>query len=239
MTLRPKQFYLVSALMFLAALSFPVQVMWLYGHGFSETGAIFTKLTTLNWLVLSGLLVGSYLYLQASRWIVYFAPVFLTIVFYNNYQVGVFAQDFSMLQTSLATLGASLLFVPLLMPSSQVILKDPKRRWWRRSKRYHAEVAATLNPFVGEMIQARTYDISQTGTFLVLDGGADQPCPKVGDTVRLSFNINGMKRIRCEAVVVRIAEPQGNYPRGIGLRFLEFEKMHQKSFEKLLAQKEH
>jgi len=221
----------------LAALSFPVQVMWLYGHGFDEIGAIFTKLTSLNWLVVSGLLVGSYLYFQASRWIVYFAPVFLTLVFYNNYQVGVFAQDFSLVQTSFASLGAGLLFVPLLMPSSQVILKDPKRRWWRRSKRINKEVAATLNPFVGEMIQARTFDISQTGTFLALDG-SQQHCPKVGDTVRVSFNINGMKRIRCEAVVVRIAEPKGCYPRGIGLRFLEFEKMHQKSFEKLLSQYE-
>lgn len=238
MILRPKQFYLVSALMFLAALSFPVQVMWLYGHGFAETGSIFTKLTPLNWLVVSGLLVGSYLYFQASRGIVYFAPVFLATVFYNNYQVGIFAQDFSLVQTSFASLGAGLLFVPLLMPSSQVILKDPKRRWWRRCKRINKEVAATLNPFVGEMIQARTYDISETGAFLALEGGAQQHCPKVGDTVRLSFNINGMKRIRCEAVVIRIAEPHGRYPRGIGLRFLDFEKMHQKSFEKLLSQNE-
>jgi hypothetical protein len=235
MTLRPKQFYLVSACMLFAAISFPFQVAWLYGHSLTEVQSIFAKLTHLNWLVLVSLLMGAYLYFQASRWIIIFAPIMLAIISYNNYQVGAFGGDFSLLQTTLASMGAGILFLPLFMPSSRAILRNPQRRWWRISKRHTKKVSATLNPFVGEMIQAQTYDLSQTGVFLALKDEDLAHCPKVGDTVRLSFNVSPMKKIRCEARVVRVAEPQGRYPMGIGLRFVEFDKSHQKSYSQFLT----
>ena len=56
----------------------------------------------------------------------------------------------------------------------------------------------------------------------------------MGDTIRVSFSISTVKKIRCEAVVVRISEPQGRYPRGMGIRFIEMDKRHEKSFENFL-----
>ncbi len=47
-----------------------------------------------------------------------------------------------------------------------------------------------------------------------------------------------MKKIRCEAVVVRVAEPSGHYPRGIGLKFKAIDRRHEQSFEKFLRSKE-
>ena len=234
MMIRPKQFYFAALALMLMALSFPLQVMFLYGHHWNETGAIFSKLTWVNWLVVASFIAGSYLYFHASRLILILTPIILGLVAFNNYIVGQFAADFSLLQTSLATLGVGLVFTPLLMPSSKVVLKDPKRRWWRRSKRVNKRVSATLNPFVGEMIHAQTFDVSKSGAFVCLDG-THQELPKVGDTIRVSFNVNSMKKIRCEAVVVRIAEASGHYPRGMGLRFTEMDKLYEKSFGQFLS----
>ena len=233
MITRPKQFSMASAGFLLMAISFPVQVMFLYGHPVSESAAILSKITWMNWLVILGFLAASYLYFHASRWLVVCVPVVIGLVAINNYFVGQFAGDFSLLQTSVATLLVGLFFVPLLMPSSRVLLRDPKRRWWRRSKRVHKRVSATINPFVGDMIQSHTFDVSQTGAF-VCTSGEEEELPKVGDMIRLSLNVNSMKKIRCEAVVVRIVEAKGSYPSGMGLKILEVKKEHQRSFDKFL-----
>lgn len=237
MIMRPKQFYLASLALFFMALSFPFQVMILYGHHWSETTAIFSKITWLNWLVIISFTLASFLYFQASRIILYLAPLVLILVGLNNYWVGQFAGDYSLLQTSLGTLVVALVFAPLALPSSRVVLKDPKRRWWRRSKRYNKRVAATLNPYVGDMIHTHTFDLSQTGAFVYLDDNQKQT-PKVGDTIRICFTVNSMKKIRCEAVVVRIAEPVGHYPRGMGLKFTGMNRNNEKSFSQFLNSSE-
>ena len=233
MIMRPKQFYFVAAAMFAVALSFPVQVMFLYGHHWSETSAIFSKITSINWLVIGSLIFGAYLYFHASRYILYVAPIILALVAFNNYLVGAFAGDFSLIQTSMGTAGIGALFFPLALPSSRVVLKDPKRRWWRRSKRINKRLAATVNPYVGGMVHGHTFDVSKSGAFVCLEDDNNE-LPKIGDTVRISFNVNSMKKIRCEAVVVRIAEPQGRYPKGMGIRFTSTDKSFDKSFEKVL-----
>lgn len=236
MLMKPKQFYLAPLIMILIALSFPLQVMILYGHQWTETQAIFSKMTSLNWVIAISFMMAAYFYYQASRGILFFAPVLLALVAFNNYIVGSFGADFSLQQTTLATLFSASLFVPLALPSSQIILKDPKRRWWRASKRYSKKVGATLNPYVGEMVEGETFDVSKTGAFVCVEELDN--LPKIGDTVRVSLKVNSMRRIRCEAVVVRIAEPQGRYPQGMGIRFTEMSKTNEKCFEKFLSSNE-
>lgn len=234
MIARPKQFYMLALFMFMLAISFPLQVILLYGHHWSETSAIFSKITWLNWFVIACFVVSGYFSIQASRYLLVMVPVTVILVAVNNYVVGKFAGDFSMLQTTLATMATGVLFTPLLLPSSKAVIKDPKRRWWRRSQRYNKRVSATINPFVGDMIHTHTYDVSQSGAFVCIADEDEKNLPKVGDKIRLSLNISSMKKIRCEAVVVRITEPIGHYPRGLGIRFIDIEKLHQKSFQNFI-----
>ena len=234
MIVRPKQFYVVALLLMLIATSFPLQVVYIYGHSFTEIGSIFNKISLLNWLVMGGVLALSYMHLKASKWLVVAAPLMILLVALNNYVVGHFSTDYSMAQTVMATSLFSLLFTPLFMPSSRLILKDPTRRWWTCSKRYHKKISTTLNPYVGDMIHAYTFDISETGAFISFEDLPAEELPKVGDHIRVSFNVNSMKKIRCEAVVVRLAEPRGRYPQGLGLKFVGFDRNHQKSFQQVL-----
>jgi hypothetical protein len=232
MKMKPKQFYIVSIILVFIAISLPLQVMFLYGHHWSETSAIFSKMTGFNWLVVLGLLTVSYLYYHASQLLIIGAPLVLILVTINNYFVGKFAGDFTLTQTSLASVSVGLLFVPLFLPSSQILLKDPKRRWWRISKRVNKRVSATINPYVGEMIHSYTHDISQSGAFVCVDKKDD--LPKVGDNVRVILNINSMRKIRCEAIVVRISEASGSYPQGMGIKFIDADKDYLKSYQKIM-----
>ena len=60
MLMKPKQFYLAPLMMILIALSFPLQVMLLYGHAWTETQAIFAKMTSLNWAIAFSFILGAY-----------------------------------------------------------------------------------------------------------------------------------------------------------------------------------
>jgi c-di-GMP-binding flagellar brake protein YcgR len=62
-----------------------------------------------------------------------------------------------------------------------------------------------------------------------------QSYPRVGDTVRISFNVSAMKKIRCEAIVVRITEARGHYPRGMGIKFVDMDRIHEKKFSEFLS----
>lgn len=234
MIVRPKQFYIVALALVLLAVSFPVQVVYLYDHSFTEVDAIVSKISFLNWLVIGGLITLSYLHLKASKLLMVAAPLLIFLVGLNNYVVGQFASDYSMGQTMAATSLFSLLFTPLFLPSSRLIFKDPTRRWWVRSKRYHKKISTTINPYVGDMLHAYTFDISETGAFISFEDLPPEDMPKVGDHIRVSFNVNSMRKIRCEAIVVRLAEPKGRYPQGLGLRFVGFDKNHQKNFHQVL-----
>lgn len=238
MIMRPKQFYIIALALIVIGISFPLQVMFLYGHDISEWASIMSKITTINWLVIGSIFLLSYLHLKASKWLVVAAPATIILVGVNNYIVGQFAGDYSMTQAMVASGGFSFLFLPLFMQSSKLVLKDPKRRWWVRSKRYNRKIPTTINPFVGDMVQAHTFDISETGAFVSFEGIPEEDLPKVGERIRVSFTINSMKKIRCEAVVVRQADAVGRYPQGVGLRFIDFDKLHMKSFQKILKSSE-
>ena len=235
MLTRPRQFYLVSFIMLFVALSFPLQVIYLYGHSLGEWNAILNKITWFNWLVVGLLILNGYLHLKASALLKYVGPISILIVGWNNYLVGAYNTDYSMASTTLATFGFSLLFAPLFLKSSRIVLADPKRRWWRRSKRYYHRISTTMNPYVGEMIHAYSFDISKTGIFICTENLGEGTTPKVGEHVRLCLNINSMKKIRCDAIVVRTADSTGRYPKGLGLKFIDFDKSHQKSFEQFIS----
>lgn len=234
MITRPSQFTVLALAMLGVALSFPIQVMVLYGHHWTELTAIVSKITWLNFLVISALLFSAYQFWNVSRSLIYTLPITFILVAFNNYWVGNFGGDYDMQETSIASLAMVGFFIPpLFMPTSRLLLSDPQRRWWRVSKRIKKKISGTINPYVGEMINVQTFDVSETGAFVCLDTH-QKTLPKVGETIRLILNINSAKRIRCEAIVIRIADAKGRYPNGMGLKFKSMERECQKSIQQLL-----
>ena len=137
-----------------------------------------------------------------------------------------------------AMLGTGLfagLFVPLFRKDIRLILSDPHRRWWRRANRLHKNIDVILNPFVGQTLLAQTFDLSESGAFIPFENKSWDEIPKVGERIKISLHIDTIRKIKCEAIVVRVVEPLGNYPKGIGIRFIEMNEAHKRSLNNFLT----
>jgi hypothetical protein len=205
------------SLLFLAvALSLPAQVMIIYGHGFNEIGAVFDKLTWLNDVVMAGCLVCSVLVFRASPILRPLVPFMIVLVALNNYVVGYYATDYSMWAASAGTFGFAFLNLPLLHPRLQWLMLHPEKRWWMRAERKRVQLPVTIEGTRLQPMRNEIFDISESGAF-VSGVGKDM---RIGDwiTVRMKFGM--FTHVRCQAKIVRRAEAMGDYPRGIGVQFM-------------------
>lgn len=235
MSKRPLLLYIIPILLLMTAASIPLQVLYLYEHDLTELTSIIQKISPLNWLSIGLMLFTAHALFSANKSVRFLVPFTIFCVSLNNYFVGQWGNDFSFSQSLFSTLGFALLFAPLLHSSVFQILKNPKHKWWSRSERFKANLPVSLNPFVGQTILANTFDISTTGLFITIKSEDLSNLPKVGETLRLSLNFNSMKKIKCEAKVVRIASPSGIYPQGLGLQFIEPNRKLKHDLRKHLA----
>lgn len=227
---RPFTLIAVAAALIAVAISLPLQVMVLYGHGFSELSQVFHKLTSLNYLTVAGCVLAGVLVYQASVFARFAVPALLFIVAVNNFFVGYFATDFSFLTASMATLVFGALLTPLYMGEVRELFLHPERRWWRSK----ARIALSLPVFVGDSehkVNGETYDISETGLFMRLSGED----LAVDGTVNICLTLGELRQIRCNAKVVRRSPAKGSYPAGVGLQFTDLHWRQRRELKHYLA----
>ncbi len=211
---RPFTLIIIAATLVAIALSLPLQIMVLYGHGFGEWPQVLDKLTWLNWLTLGGCVATGLLVYRASGLARYAIPAVTGVVALNNFFVGYFATDFSFLSASLGTLSFGALTVPLYFGSSREFFLHPERRWWRAKVR----VTKNIPVFVGgthTKISGETFDISESGIFVPL---SSDMLPLEGE-VSLCLTLGAHRQLLCSARVVRRGPAKGSYPAGVGLQF--------------------
>lgn len=221
MMARPKIVYFIAFAILSVVLSLPIQSALLYQNNLKELPEIFAKLTYINWMMAIVLTATALAVFNVSPHIKALVPFSVALVGWNNYLAGSYNTDYSLSQ---ALLGAGLfagLMVPLLKKDVRYLLNNPKMRWWARSPRKNRSVPVTVNPYVGSTWQTKTFDISETGAFISFERQNFEELPKIGEHLKLNLNINTLKKIKCEAIVVRVEEPKGMYPRGIGVKFIK------------------
>jgi hypothetical protein len=218
---RPRELTWAAFFLIATALSFPIQIMMLYGHRPNEFLAIATKLAPLNWAVMALCLLSSGLILRASRWaVVSFVPLVLTVA-WNNWLVGTANLDYSPWTTHWATLG----FVACLLPVAGVrvrkLIRAPEDRWWLTPTRFRVEIPIRIKLMSkgGAEFYAKTFDLSEGGAFIPgLQGARFRNL--VGTQCYVSMTLRGYRILQCRAEVVRWGEGGGDYPAGVALRFL-------------------
>jgi hypothetical protein len=235
MMVKPKIVNWMGIGVLLVAASFPLQAAILYQHSFSELGSILQKLSLLNFIAICMLATTAYLLFTVSPYLKYMCPLTIACLAWNNYVVGNYGQDFSMPQAMLGTGLFAGLFVPLFRKDLRLVLSDPDRRWWRRAHRVPRNIDVILNPYVGQTLLAQTFDLSESGAFIPFENKSWDEIPKVGERIKISLHIDTLRKIKCEAVVVRVVEPKGNYPKGIGVRFIEMNDTHKRSLNNFLT----
>lgn len=218
------------------AASFPLQVMYLYGHGITEVGAVLSKLTLLNYLSILCCLVSASLVWDVHR--ISLATLLITgvVISWNNYLVGYVGYDYSMMSTFFGTSLFVLSYSLLLHPKARQSLLKPDTRWWLQAERRVMSLPTEIHTVRGDFGALRTFDLSESGAFVGCD---EQALGKlaVGDYCSLNIRISEYKRVKCMAKIVRVSEGNvGKYPKGIGLHFEDVEPWDLKQIKTVLQE---
>ncbi len=229
MTKKPVVFNLLTVLFVGIIVSFPVQIMFLYGHYPWEVTSIFSKLSFMNWLVAMACGYAAYISYHADPKLKWFLPLMTLLVAWNNIIVGYVGFDYTTTMTLLGTVAFGSINGMFLLPQVQKALANPTRRWWLNPLRYQAKVPVFVNPLRGgEGFYTDTYDISASGTFIPLKPLQSEMFSH-GETVALSFTLGAFRALRCNATIVRNTEAKGNYPSGMGIKFNDLSKRQKDS----------
>jgi hypothetical protein len=227
---RPLTLLALSIVLAGVAIAYPIQIMILYDHGLEETGAILAKLAPFNWMVMIGSLVCSVLAFRASPQLWTAFPLLTVVVAWNNMLVSEVGDDYSSLQTSLATLGFASLGGLLFTEQAWEILNHPEKRWWRRPARKQVTAPVFIIPQHGEAFRAETFDISSSGAFIRVNNSS----VRKGDKVSLRLTMGALTVLRCEAQIVRSDSARGLYPSGVGIQFKNLNRYDARELRKYL-----
>lgn len=237
MKTKPRKLDYLALFLLGVAFAMPLQIMILYGHSPLEMTAVLAKLAPLNWLVLALAPLTAWLIYRASPLVLAAVPLLTVVVVHNNWFVSEMGTDYSPLTVGLSTGAFILAMGSLATREVRNILMNPGRRWWLTPKRKRVTIPVhVVVPGHGEYaFDSRTFDLSETGAFLVPEGAARALLQSVsaGTNCSLSFDLgraqltehnNGLgtrRAIHCRAEVVRTTEGHGQYPSGVAIRFVD------------------
>lgn len=240
---RPRELTCLGIILAGIAISFPLQIIWIFGDSPLDPGAILCKLTPLNWVVMSLSTLLSYLVLTASPWIWLVSPAFVIATLWNHWliaEVNGGAWAWIACLASLAVLATQAL---LFRPEVMRVLTHPELRWWRTPGRERVSVEVNICPVSGGELQARSFDLSENGAFISVDGAAwltnhEGSFKKItlGSYCNLRFKLNQTSSFSCTAQIVRRAEARGDYPAGLGMRFVGVGAVERKVLHGFLRQ---
>jgi hypothetical protein len=233
---RPKKLVILAVFLILLAASFPIQIMMLYGHSLFEAQAIAAKIAPLNWAIMLLAPFTAMLAFRASPWVIAALPTLTGLVIYNNWFVSQMQTDFTPGVAWLAS-GAFVGVVALLFnrQALQAIL-NPTSRWWLtpERKRLAVPVRIKLQSPVNELY-LNTFDLSEGGAFLPLDQAKVFRTVAVGTQCYVSLPLKDVESIKFRAEIVRNTQGRGEYPAGVGVKFLGLSWAEKRKLSHFLA----
>lgn len=234
MTKKPLAFNFIPLILIAVAASFYFQVAVLLDLPFSDFYRIPSHITLPNWITIVLLTLSAVTIYRGNSLAKILMPATVLMVCWNNYLVAAYAENFSVFQTLMGSVCFPFVFAPLYTRNSQKVLSDKRHHWWQRAPRRQHVAHVSVNPFVSASFNSKTYDVSKSGLFIQLDDVTLAQLPKLGERVNVSINLDTIRKVRCEAVIVRVNEAKGTYPRGMGLHFTEISSESRRALNSFL-----
>ncbi|MBT4792474.1 MAG: PilZ domain-containing protein [Halobacteriovoraceae bacterium] len=224
---KPLYLTLFPFLAFGIALSFPIQIYYLYKIPLTDIERIFSMLTPLNILNMIVLFLAGAMTLKLNKAIYKIVPVLLIITLINNAIVGLYGSDFSLIQVGLSFVLLSLSLKPFYQSEIQAIILNPKLRWWKTPKRYDLKQPIMIKSNNIE-INSESINMSTTGLFAKIEE------PDLLDSIKHDdiFTIQLLKNnqeIELQVKVVRINIANKYQPNGLGLEIIS-DKSHKQKY---------
>ena len=227
---RPWPLYIFAFALWGQALSFPLQLAWIYEVPLTEFAELWRLLSNLNVATMALMIITGFAAFKVSRATLVLVPITAAVVIFNNWWVGYVGTTYSLWQTGLASLAFLALSILPLQGKSLAVLKNPALRWWRVAQRVQmrAPVLILDSPLNlddldwlsgPDPLRATTFDMSKSGAFLQVPKKVHMSL-EVGDEMQLKIQLSEDREMFRRARVVRKASARGSYPDGIGVQFL-------------------
>ncbi|MDP7319355.1 MAG: PilZ domain-containing protein [Bacteriovoracaceae bacterium] len=226
MKTKPLYLTLFPIFAFLLALSFPLQIYYLYQTPLHDLAKIFSMLTPLNLLTMTTLILTSVLTLSLNKWVYKIVPLLLLTLFINNAVVGLYGTDYTLAQVCVSFVLFALSLKPFYKNEIKAVIQNPRLRWWQTPKRYNMIKPLRISSEHFN-IYSQSVNVSETGIFAEIQEKELLESLKVNDIVKL--DIIDKDKITLEAKVVRVNSNHEVQPDGFGLHFLQNDN-HKKSF---------
>ena len=237
MRAKPKRLDALALFLLGVTVAMPLQIMIMYGNMPIEIGAILAKLAPLNWMILGLAPLTAWFIHRASPLVIVSAPILILLVIRNNWLVAEIGNDFSPWLIGMSTGAFVLAMGTLTTRETRDLLLNPGHRWWLTPRRKRTIVPVhVVVPGLGEYsFDSQTFDISETGAFIIGVERASQAHEgqvlagllrkiAIGTDCSVSIELNRVENtltsIKCRAEIVRASEAYGQYPSGIGVRFI-------------------
>lgn len=208
---------IMTAFFLVLALLFPVQIMVLFRYSPLDIISVLTKLTPLNYIVMTLLIGTSYLTYKMNSKVFILLPLLNFCIFFNNYIVAEYGQIYSHTQTYFASFGMLALSLGFYQKDIFKIYHEIKYRYWLTSKRFKKNMPVLI--CIDDIaINTECFDISKTGMFIKTDPNLEIFNLKTNSTIDVYINI-GKSKVKLSAKVIRKCLQKGNYPKGVGVAF--------------------
>lgn len=203
---------------FAIALSFPLQIRFLYGIPLTDVESIFSMLTPMNIISMTVLITTGILTASMSHNVYKTVPVLLVALFLNNAIVGLYGSDYTMIQVGLSFVLFAFSLKPFYAQEIKAVIENPKLRWWETPKRYKVKMDLKISNGSLHLL-TETDNISSTGIFTAVEDKDLLDSFNLNDVLEVNLGDKAVK-----AKVVRINERASDYmPLGYGLQILQDE----------------
>lgn len=219
---KPLVFNFYALSLVLIALSFPLQISWMYGHELTDANqlrAIWNKLSVTNLITMTIISYTAWKVWRVEKGLIPWIASSCAIVAANNVIVSAYASDWSGFETTSSTVGFSVLLSVFVFSKAYEHSLAPHLQWWRPAKRHKINAPVVIEFMDHHRFQAQLFDISTTGMFIT---GVEQQAVSTLAPVDEEMDIkipfkNTFYAFRVK--LVRKAEENGHYPGGWGLSF--------------------
>jgi len=241
---RPRILLILSGILVAIALSFPIQI-WMR---LDEVPLSFLfslqAYSPLSLLVMITALFHARMIYDGSRTLVFSGALFTFLALWNNWLV---AELDAFVDPALVWASATAVLCLngiVFLPAVRKLLFNPGLRWWRTAPRTKVAIQAVLYPVLGGELRSRTFDLSLAGAFVPCDwvSGRAQEADAaikhmaVGNHCAVKLKLDTLTLINCTAQVVRRTTDSGQYPSGVGLKFVHLDSSQKQLLKSFLSQ---
>lgn len=222
MNRKPTLFNILALGLVAVAISFPLQIAWIYGHDIlhpDHLRAIWHKLTINNLMTMAILGVTAWKVWHVKSGLVPWIAASCSVVAVNNVIVAAYANDWTSIQTTSATIVFAVAICAFVFTRAYELTLAPQLHWWRPAKRHRVDAPVVIEFLGHHRFQAQLFDISTSGIFVT--GIHQQLLASLAPVneemaVKIPYK-NTFHAFKVK--LVRKTERRGHYPGGWGLSF--------------------